>query len=238
MPFKFGKQAAKRSLKSLALSNYLHMGTVAFPPVQAWERPIELGMLGNDSVGDCTIAGHYHLRMIQRSVAQAGNPLNVTTEQALADYTAATGYNPSDPSTDNGANMLDILKFYGDKFVTIDVQNIDQVKAANYIFGGLYIGFSVPQSMVDELNSGIDPTWKFVPNDKPSGEGHCVDPCGHGRAGLALASWGKYYRTSWEFWQAWVDEAYAIVNTDWIKASGISPSGLDLNGLIQDLSTL
>jgi hypothetical protein len=152
MPFKFGKKPAKRSRRALPLSNYLHMNAIAYPPVQAWERPIQLGMLGNDSVGDCTIAGHYHLRMIQRAVAQAGNPLVVTTEQALADYSAATGYNPADPSTDQGANLGDILKFYGDKYVTIDVANIDQVKAANFIFGGLYIGFIVPQSMVDEMN--------------------------------------------------------------------------------------
>ncbi len=239
--FKFGKKAARRSRKTLALSNYLHMGAMAYPPVQAWERPIDLGMLGNDSVGDCTIAGFYHLRMIQRSVAQAGNPLVVSTEQALADYSTITGYNPNDPSTDQGANCIDVLNYYRSKgvipgYVSLDQNNVDQIQAANYIFGGLYIGFQVPQSTVDELNAGIDPTFNFVANDKPSGEGHCVDPCGHGRAGYAFASWGKYYRASWDYWMAWVDEAYAVVAPDWIKASGVSPSALDLNGLLADMA--
>ena len=103
---KFGKKAQrKRIRKALALSNYMNMSAMAYPAVKAWERPIAYGMLGNDAVGDCTIAGHYHLRMNMQAVANAGTPLVVTTEQALADYSAATGYNPADPSTDQGANM-------------------------------------------------------------------------------------------------------------------------------------
>lgn len=231
---RFGKLPAKRLRKALALSNYLNMSAATFPAAHAWERPIDLGMLGNDSIGDCTIAGRYHLRMIQRAVAQAWNPLVVTTAEATADYSAITGYVPGDESTDNGANMTDVLTYYKDQYVTLDIQNIDQIKAATYIFGGIYIGFNVPESMVDQLNSGIDPTWAYSPNDKVSGEGHCVDPCGYGRDGLALASWGKYYRTSWDFWLSWVDEAYALVEPDWIEKSGVSPTGLDLNGLLAD----
>ena len=36
----------------------------------------------------------------------------------------------------------------------------------------------------------------------------------------------------------WTDEAYVIVTDDWIKASGKSPSGLDLQGLIADMTSL
>jgi len=233
---KFGKKPAKRLRKALPLSNYLHMGQVAYPAVHAWERPIAYGMLGNDAVGDCTIAGRYHIRMNMQAVANAGTLLIVTDQQALADYSAITGYNPADPSTDQGANMTDVLAWYKDKYVTLDVQNVEQVKAAIYIFGADYIGFGVPQSMADQLNNGIDPDWAFVANDKPSGEGHCVAPFGYGRDGLALCSWGKIYRTSWDFWLQNVDEAYALVLPDWIKRSGTSPSGLDLNGLIADLA--
>jgi hypothetical protein len=235
---KFGKKPAKRLRKCCPLSSYLHMNQAQYPAVKAWERPIEYLMLGNDSVGDCTVAGHYHLRMNWNAVAHAGTPLVPTTQQALADYSAITGYNPDDPNTDQGANMPDVLAFYKDKYATIDVQNIEQAKAALFLFGGLYIGFNVPQSMADQLNSGQDPDWSYSPNDKPSGEGHCVVPLGYGRDGLALCSWGKIYRTSWDFWLAWVDEAYCIVSQEWIKQSGTSPSGLDLNGLLADLSSL
>lgn len=232
---KFGKKPAKRLRRSLALSSYMDMGQVAYPAKMAWERPIDYGMLANDSVGDCVIAGHYHLRMNWRAVAQAGNPLTVTDQQALTDYSAITGYNPADPNTDQGTNMTDALAYYKDQYATLDLQNVEQVKASIFLFGGVLIGFNVPQSMVDQLNAGQDPDWSYSPTDKASGEGHCVMPIGYGRDGLALISWGKIYRTSWEFWLAWVDEGYMLASPEWIKQSGTSPSGVDLAGLLADL---
>ena len=241
---KFGKKPAVRSRKSLSLSNYLHMNQVAFPQVQAWERPIAYGMLGNDEVGDCTIAGADHLEMNWQAVANAGAPLAITTEQALADYSAVTGYDPADPSTDQGANMLDVLNYWKAKglagrkiagFATLDVQNVDQIKAAIYLFGGVYMGFNVPRSVEADPNNK---TWRLIPGDSATGDGHCVVPVGYGRSGLAPVSWGAIYHATWDFWLAYVDEAYAVVSPDWIKASGISPTGLDLNGLLQDLAAL
>lgn len=245
---KFGKLAPKRSLKTLALSNYMRASSVPFPQAHAWERPIAYGMLKNDSLGDCVIAGAAHLEMNWQAVANAGTPFVPTDDQVIADYSAVAGYVPGDASTDNGTNMLDALHYGLRKgfvgrptwqtFATLDVQNIDQVKAAMYLFGGLFIGFSVPQSMVDELDAGVDPTWAYVPNDKPSGSGHCVDPFGYGRSGLAVCSWGKIYRTPWDFWLQNVDEAYCVVSKDWLKASGLSPTQLDLDGLLHDAQAI
>jgi hypothetical protein len=246
---KFGKLAPKRSLKTLALSNYMKASAVAFPPAHAWERNIPYGMLLNDSLGDCVIAGCSHLEMAWQSVAHAGDtPFVPTDDQVTADYSAVGGYVKGDSSTDQGCNMLDAMHyglrtgFVGrppwQSFATLDVQNVDQVKAAVYIFCGVPIGFSVPQSMVDEMNAGIEPTFKFVPNDKPSGEGHCVLIVGYGRSGIALISWGKVYRPSWDFFLQNTDEAYCVSSKDWLKASGISPTGVDIDGLVQDQAVI
>lgn len=245
---RFGKTSPKRSLKTFSLSNYMKASGVPFPQKWAWERPIQYQMLLNDSLGDCVPAACTHLEMNWQAVANAGTPLLVTDEMVLKAYEAVGGYVKNDPSTDNGCNMLDAMHYglrtgYADRppwqtFATLDVQNIDQIKAAIYIFGGVPIGFNVPQSMVDELRAGIDPTFSFVQGDKPSGEGHCVLPVGYGRSGVALISWGKVYRTSWDFWQAWVDEAYCVVSKNWIKASGVSPTGLDLEGILADAQAI
>ena len=85
-------------------------------------------------VGNCTVAGFYHMLMTQRSVAQAGNPLVVTTEQALADYSAITGYDPTTGANDNGAYCSDVLAFYLAKGrilgkASVDFHNVDMVKA-------------------------------------------------------------------------------------------------------------
>jgi hypothetical protein len=237
---KFGKLPAKRSLKMASLSNHMNMKTVSYPRVRAWERPIALGMLANDIVGDCTVAAMYHLRMTQRSVAQAGTPLIVTDAEAIADYSAITGYVEGDESTDNGAACMDVLNWYKKGGVllgasTVDIQNVEMVKAAINTFGCLYTGFTVPQSMVDQLQSGTDPDWSFSSGDKPTNNGHCVNLVGYGADGVALDSWGKVYRTSWEFWQQWFTEAYAVVVPDWVKANGESPTGLDMPGLLAAL---
>jgi hypothetical protein len=242
---RFGKLAPKRSMKSVALSNFMTPVKVPFPQVHAWERPIDYGMLGNDTVGDCTIAGALHKIMNDRAVANAGLPSTFTTDQALSAYSAVTGYKEDDPSTDNGAALYDVLNywqdagFFGHKLagrVTVDVQNIDMVKAAIFLFGGLYIGFVVPESVAnDPLGTKH---WRIVPGDKPTQEGHCVTQLGYGRAGLTNVSWGTLYTMTWDFWLQYADEAYALVTPDFIKQSGKSPTGFDLQGMLAELKVL
>ncbi len=237
MAFKLGKKAAKRSLKSLPLSNYLHMGKVAYPPVCAWERDIPWGMLANDSVGDCTCADVLHHRMLQASVAHAGSPLTFTDTEAIALY-ENFGYNPADPSTDQGAVMLDVQNYCKKNFpvqgfVTLDANNLSQIQAALYLFGGVDLGFNVPRYIMDVPAGG---SWSDSGGDTTIEGGHAVLACGYGRSGFRVVSWGTTYTANWEFWSQYVDEAYAWVSTDWIKASGVSPSGIDLNGLLQDLT--
>jgi hypothetical protein len=240
LPFKLGKKAVKRSLKSIPLSNYLHMGSVAYPPVCAWERDIEWGMLANDSLGDCTCADVLHHRMLQSSVAHAGSPLTFSDADAIAIYEKVGGYNPADSSTDQGAVMLDVqnyckANFPVQGFVTLDAGNLSQIQAAVYIFGGVDLGFNVPAYIMNVAPGG---SWSDNGGDKTIEGGHAVLACGYGRSGFRVVSWGQTYTANWEFWSQYVDEAYAWVSTDWIKASGVSPSGLDLNGLLQDLATV
>jgi hypothetical protein len=237
---KFGKLKPKRSLEHPALSNYMKASAVPFPQVHAWERPIDYGMLGNDTVGDCTVAAAYHMIANWEEVVD-GDAYLFTTQQALATYSEITGYNPIDPSTDQGANESDILDYWTNTGIdghaiigraTLDVQNIDHVKAAIYTFGGIYIGFQVPQSIADSPDFKH---WRLLPTDSLSGSGHAVCNLGYGRAGTTCVSWGALYTMTWDFWQAYVDEAYALVSRDWLDSRGQSPAGLDLQGLLADL---
>lgn len=237
---KLGKRPAKRSLKSLPLSNYLHMGAVAYPPVCSWQRDIQWRMLANDAIGDCTCADVLHHRMLQASVAHAGSPLSFTDADAIAIYERVAGYNPSDPSTDQGAVMLDVqnyckANFPVQGFVTLDAGNLSQIQAALYLFGGVDLGFNVPAYIMDVPAGG---SWSDSGGDTTIEGGHAVLACGYGRSGFRVVSWGQTYTANWDFWARFVDEAYAWVSTDWIKASGVSPSGLDLAGLLQDLSAV
>jgi len=242
MSFKLGKLRPKRSRMALPLSNYVKATALAFPPVRAWERPITWGMLANDSIGDCTIAGTLHLIMGWQAVANAGTPVEFTDQDAIGLYSAITGYNPNDPSTDQGAVETSVLDYWktngmlGHKiagYTALDISNTDMVKAAIYLFGGVYIGFDVPAYIMNVPPGG---SWSQQPGADTSIEGgHCVYLTGYGSQGFTLVSWGATYTANWDFWTAYVDEAYALVSTDWLKQSGQAPSGLDLTGLLADL---
>src|SRR6266851_10034289 len=108
----FGKDVPpKRSLKTLAMSNYMKASVVPFPAVHAWERSIPYGMLANDKLGCCVIAGCAHLEMNWRAIAAQPYPFFATDDQIIADYSAVTGYIVGDSSTDNGTNMLDAMHY-------------------------------------------------------------------------------------------------------------------------------
>lgn len=246
---KFGRLRTKRSRFALPLSNYLRTLSVPYPPVHAWERPIEWGMLGNDSVGDCVIAGALHLIMGWKAVADNSRLVNFSTADALALYSAITGYDPNDPNTDRGTNMTDALNYWQQTgmmlslgthkvagYTSLDISNIELVKAATYIFGGAYIGFSVPNYIMN-VPAGGD--WSEPPNaDTSIIGGHCVYCPGYGHNGTRCVSWGSTYTFDWNFWAKYVEEAYAIVSGDWLTEAAKSPTGLDLSTLLADLKSL
>jgi hypothetical protein len=202
------------------------------------------GMLGNDTVGDCVIAYMLHQIMIWNSVAHAGSPVSFTTEQALATYSAITGYNPNDPSSDQGTDpdtALDWWKkntLFGHKingYVNLDLSNIDQLKFAIYTFGGIGFSFSVP-AYIMSIPGGQ--SWSQRPGADTSIQGgHQVGIMDYGRNGFRENCWDTTNTFDPDFIGSFGMAAQAVVSEDWIKQSGTSPSGLDLNDLLADLQS-
>ena len=242
---KLGRLAAKRSLKTPALGNYLQISKLPVPPIKnAWEYAVTAPwqMMKNDQLGDCTCAAAGH--MIMNWSANTSTVVTPTDDEIIQAYTAVSGYDPSNGNNDNGAVELDVLNYWkstgiaGHKilgFATVDVQNIDQVKAAMYLFGGVYTGFNVPQFIMNDTGNH---NWTQQSQDTDIIGGHAVPLFGYGRGGATLVSWGELYTLSWQFWQTYFDEAYAIVTSDWIKSTGLSPVGIDVNGLLTDLQAI
>src|SRR5260221_6384035 len=110
---KLGKLAPKRSLKTLALGNYLSSGKLPVPPVfNAWENSLQAPwqVLKNDVLGDCTCAAVGH--MIMNWTSNTGSLVTPTDDQIVKAYSAVSGYVPSNESTDNGAVELDVLNYW------------------------------------------------------------------------------------------------------------------------------
>ena len=96
---------------SLKLADYIHPH-LATPPA-AISRPhpgFKWGMLANDQIGDCVIAMMLH--SIEDFHLDAGTAVPAFSDQdAIHLYSAITGYNPNDPSSDQGTNENTAMRY-------------------------------------------------------------------------------------------------------------------------------
>jgi hypothetical protein len=255
MQYKLGRNWRKGDPRTLYASKY--MKSLPPPPPQAGyiDKVASWPMMLNDSLGDCTCAAAGH--MIEQWTTYANNPIVPTDAQILQAYEVVGGYKPNDPSTDNGAVMLDVLKYWkkvgigGHKiagYVALNPKNHTQMKQAIALFGNVYIGVALPLTAQTPVvgESGY-PCWSLPPggpigNGLPySWGGHCIPLVGYGvdsrgQAGTRLVTWGQVYDATWGFLDLYCDEAWAVVSQDWIDAQGKSPSGFDLYSLLADLA--
>ena len=189
-------------------------------------------------IGDCTCAGVYHARQIW--TLNTGTEDTQPDANALALYEAVGGYNPSDPSTDQGANEQTVLSYLlqtgapladgtTDKitaFFEVDPRNQDDIKTVINECGVCYIGFDVPEG-IDETPGA---TWTLDENAAIEG-GHCVILVGYTPDYFICVSWGNIYKMEPSFFSYYTDEAYALVDSTWIAKTGKTPLGLSQQDL-------
>lgn len=204
-----------------------------------------IGMLGNDLYGDCVFAGDGHI-VEQQTFFGQGTETTVSTAQALAAYTAVTGFNKNDPSTDNGAQISDGLNYlrktgmagvqiaaYGQ----VSVSAIAKVKLAVYQFGAVSIGFNFPAVAMDQFNNG-DP-WDVVQDDGGIEGGHCVIVVGYDATYLYVYTWGAVQKMTYAFWNKYVEEAWPVISQAWVRATtGLDPIGVSVGVLGQEFTAV
>lgn len=237
---KLGRKAIKTDSRTLRLSKYL-LGTLPPPPASVnYSSATTYGMLHNDTLGDCTIAGILHLLQCQAANVKGG--FVPTDDEALQYYERIDGYNPADPNTDNGGVLLDVLNnvktngIAGQKifaFALVDHTNLQEVQSAIALFGGIYTGFNVPRSIQGQA------VWDVVQGDDGGIEGgHCVPVEDFDASTFSCITWGEVIKLTQAFWNQYFDEAYAVITQDWLNAQGTTPTGLNLDQLQADLSLI
>lgn len=236
--FKLGKTTKRIDGRTLKLAKYLPQ----LPPIPAgcgWTRAMrEIGMLGNDTAGDCVEAGYGHL--VESWTANTGSEFVFGDNEVIDSYSSLTGYVPGNESTDRGTDMLTALNYWrqtglsGHKikaFAEINPANLDQLRAAIYLFGGAYVGVNLPvacmRSSVWDSTSG------------PYAGGHCIPLLDYCAAGwFWCITWGQIVPCSAGFIQANCDEAYACVSSNFLNRAGETPVGFDLASLNADLAAV
>jgi hypothetical protein len=241
---KLGRKAIKTDSRTLALADYL---TPALPPppiAADWTKGIaKWGMMLNDSLGDCTIAGAGHA--LQVWTANTGAETTVPDSTIESYYEQWDGYVPGNPGTDNGGVELDVLNhwqksdFAGHKllaFADPKVSNLVEIRQSIALFGGVYIGLSLP------LTAQTQDVWDVVPHGdanakKGSWGGHCVFVPKYDAKGFTCITWGQPKTMTVAFWKKYCDEAHTLLGQDWLTAKG-SPGGFDQAQLRTDLGAI
>jgi len=248
---KLGKQAARHDPRTLLFASYTTAALPAAPAtydltarVQNW------GMMDNDQIGDCTCAAAGH--MIMEWTAGAKKKMFTPSDkQIVAAYSAITGYNPTTGANDNGAVEIDVLNYWrqsgiaGHKigaYVALEPSNHTNVMDSVYIFEGCYIGVQLPISAQDQVKN--HQAWS-VPPGGPTGDGkpgswggHAVPVIAYDSRGVTCVTWGALQVMTWTFWEAYCEEAYAIISSDYISGKKITPEGFNMEQLQADLADL
>lgn len=214
-------------------------------------------MLGNgpdDSVvpgfkgaGNCVLAGGDH--ETRETAKLGGKIVTFTGANAIADYSAVTGYVIGDDSTDQGTEVRKALSYRrktglidaaGKRhkigaYVSIDPKNWDELMQAVYVFSAVGIGFEFPSYAWDQFDNG-EP-WDVLPGGFIEG-GHYVPIMGRSSRNIGgSVSWGRRQPMTRGFYETFNDEAWAIVFPEELKA-GKNERGFDLSQLNAMLATL
>jgi len=243
---RLGKHPARRDPRTLQLANYLKVDSLTVPLAEVdygKQLPPNVGMMGNDKIGDCTCAAAGHA--IQEWSEVGGKALITIPDSAvLAAYEAISGYDPKDPNTDHGANELDVLNYWRkigiggyqiDAYVGLEPHNPDHIKDAIEIFGNCYIGLALPVSAQTQLVWTVPPGGPIGHGAPGSWGGHAVIVVGYDARTLTVVTWGKLQQMTWQFWDNYCDEAYALLCTQlWTK----NPVNLDVAALMADLQAV
>ena len=68
--------------------------------------------------------------------------------------------------------------------------------------------------------------------------GHAIPVVAYDSRGLIVVTWGALQGMTWSFWEAYCDEAYAILSPDYLDGKQQAPQGFSLEQLEADLEDL
>jgi hypothetical protein len=242
-----GKDPAVVDGRTLQLGKYLTAALPTPPAAADYRSKVpSWPMYLNDQYGDCTCAAAAHMIEVWKAWGQ-GPASEPTDADVLKFYEHFTT-----PGPENGCNMLAVLKYWrstglgADKifaFATVEPKNQTEASDAVDLFGGLYIGVALPNFAVQAADL-LQVPW-VVPSTGPVGDaapnpqnGHCIPAVAYDADNLYVVTWGAVKPMSWPFYLAYADEAYAVLDLDFLDATGKVPAGLDLDQLKADLALI
>jgi hypothetical protein len=238
----------KNLVRTLKLSHYLvgaNGGAFAefIPSAFDWFAGVPDYMDLNDRIGDCVVATQ--AKMVRSWTANVGKAVTITDAMIRDEYMDGAGYNPDDPTTDRGWDMLSGLSYWqrigigGHKigaYAAINPRHRYMMQAGAFLFGGIYTAFELPNSIWNQMDAGLP--WDVEADDGGPAGGHCVtiqrinhkgNPC--------CRTWGAEQEMTWPFVFKYCVEAYAAISNEYFYG-GVTIAGLDITRLTADLTAV
>lgn len=239
---RLGRRPHKFYHKALYLSDYLDKSKVNAPASLWRSKPVKnWGMEGNASYGDCTMACRSH--QILFWTTYAGAPTEPSQSTTVREYFKLTG------GVDSGLVISDVLSHWAsgaidsDKllaFAKVNFQDIQEVQAAIYLFGTVTLGITLPTFITSALDQGIALPWNVPAGGMtldPAG-GHCVPLFDYDASGFQCITWAQKMMMQLAFYQQVTEEAWAIIDIDFLNKQGETVSGLNLAQMEADFKAL
>jgi hypothetical protein len=237
---------------TLKLSDYIH-SELASPPA-AISRPhpgFAWGMLANDRIGDCVIAMMLH--SIEDFHLDAGTPAPAFTDgDAISIYSALTGYNPNDPSSDHGTDETAAMSYWEHPglqtgqngthtivaTVAVDPSNLTECRIAIDEFVDLQIGIALPISAQGQTEWTVVGDGKTGNSAPGSWGGHGIPYREYDAETFKCVTWGAELLLTVPFHEDYAQEAHVVVTQEMLNKQGIGPSGVAWGELIADIKAL
>jgi hypothetical protein len=240
---------------ALRLPLYLAPGTTSLPrpPFCEYAAGIDLPAWGNLDVGDCTFAAFAAL-LAGWTHAATGRAVVLSDANVLAAYSALTGYDPSDPDTDGGAEEPDVLRalhatgvggYRVDGYAAVSgfsASGFAMLESALFVFGGVSMDLALPTAAQDQVDAGywfldgagLGDEWA------PGSWGlHEAAALGYGPDGLVFRTWGRRIVAAWPWVARYATGAWALRSSAFLDARGdAAANGVDLASWDRDLAAL
>lgn len=245
------KPGVVKDARTLRFTDFFDRKVLPTAPEQSYVGKSEdVRMYGNDRYGDCTCAAIAHSVDLRERTARQDD-IQLETKEVLYVYSKVTGFDPDDPSTDNGAYMLDVLNWvrrYGMgaqadgsphrlvAFAEIDPKSPREWRLASHLFGGVYWGCNLPLTAADQLDAG-NRYWRVDTDagnraEPGSWGGHAMHSSGYSEGSIVTTTWDQRLRVTWEFLAEYCDEAYITISEDYLREGGKTREGFDLEQLV------
>ena len=209
---------------------------------------LAFGLYENDDFSDCGPTSVANL--VRLVTSWLGGGMVAPTQNDVFDLYRRSGnpdFNPATDADDNGVDMQTMLEALlaegigGRKpvaFASVDHTDVDAVRAAVAIFGGVLFGVDLQEAQRDQTDAR---RWEYAPS--PEWGGHAVmagqyeDPDGVGSDVLGVVTWAQQVECTDAFLAHQLDEVWVVIWPEHLTDAGFL-AGVDVQALAADYQAL